>query len=205
MVANTLTATLHQEADMADPLRLPGQPTIGRRAPMIMGPQLRKFVLTAHIASSVSLLGAVAGFLVLALTGLVSQDAEIVRACYLAMPLIAWLVIVPLAFASLLIGIAQSLGTPWGLFRHWWVLLKLLVTVFATTVLLLKMQLIDTVAGIAAETALSTTDLRDARLQLAVHAGAGLMVLLVPMVLSVYKPTGMTRYGWRKQQERHSI
>ena len=77
---------------------------------------------------------------------------QIVRACYLAMPLIAWLVIVPLAVASLLIGIVQSLGTPWGLFRHWWVLLKLLVTVFATTVLLLKMQLIGTVAGAAAET-----------------------------------------------------
>lgn len=172
---------------------------------MIMGPRLRKFVLAAHITSSVGLLGAIAGFLVLALTGLVSQDGEIVRACYLAMPLIAWLVIVPLAVASLLIGIAQSLGTPWGLFRHWWVLLKLLVTVFATTVLLLKMQLIGIVAGAAAGAALSRADLRGARLELAVHAGAGLMVLLVPMVLSVYKPTGMTRYGWRKQQERHGV
>jgi hypothetical protein len=26
-------------------------------------------------------------------------------------------------------------------------------------------------------------------------------VLLVILVLNVYKPRGMTRYGWRKQQE----
>jgi hypothetical protein len=27
------------------------------------------------------------------------------------------------------------------------------------------------------------------------------VVLLVILVLNVYKPRGMTRYGWRKQQE----
>jgi hypothetical protein len=168
---------------------------------MIMGFRLRKLMLIAHITSSVGLLGAIAGFLVLAIAGLAARNAEIVRACYLTMPLIAWLVIVPLALASVLIGIVQSLGTRWGLFRHWWVLAKLLVTVFATTVLLMKMQLIDTVAGVAADTALSGANLHDARLELAVHAGAGLLVLLVPMALSVYKPAGMTRYGWRKQHE----
>ena len=33
------------------------------------------------------------------------------------------------------------------------------------------------------------------------HAGGGLLVLLVVQVLNVYKPRGLTRYGWRKQQE----
>lgn len=172
---------------------------------MIMAPRLRKLVLTAHITSSVGVLGAIAGFLVLAVAGLVSQDAQMVRACYLAMQLIAWFAIVPLAFASLLVGVVQSLGTPWGLFRHWWVLLKLLVTAFATIVLLIKMELIGYAARLAAETALSRADLRAAGVQLAVHAGAGLLVLLVPMALSVYKPAGMTRYGWRKQRERHGV
>jgi len=37
-----------------------------------------------------------------------------------------------------------------------------------------------------------------------VHAGGGLLVLLVPMILSVYKPRGMTRYGRRKQHERRT-
>jgi hypothetical protein len=168
---------------------------------MIMTSRLRKFALTAHITSSVGLLGAIAAFLALAVTGLASQDVQMLRAAYLAMDLCARFVIVPLAFASLLTGLIQSLGTPWGLFRHYWVLVKLLLTVFATIVLLVKMELIGSAARLAAEEALSRADLCAAGIQLVVHAAGGLLVLLVPMVLSVYKPRGMTQYGRRKQYE----
>ncbi len=168
---------------------------------MTMKPSIRKFALTAHITSSVGWLGAVAAFLVLAVAGLASQDAQMVRAAYLAMKLIAWFVIVPLAFASLVTGIVQSLGTQWGLFRNYWVLVKFLLTVFATIVLLLQTGSISYVAGVAEATTLSGSDLREARISLVAHAGSGLLVLLVPMVLSVYKPRGMTRYGRRKQRE----
>lgn len=104
---------------------------------MTMTPGLRKFVLAAHVTSSVGSLGAVAVFLALAIAGLTSQDARMVRAAYLAMGMTAWYVILPLVLASLLIGLVQSLGTPWGLFRHYWVLAKLLLTVLVITVLLL--------------------------------------------------------------------
>lgn len=171
---------------------------------MIMTPRLRKFMLTAHVTSSVGLLGAVAGFLVLAIAGLTSQDAQIVHAAYPAMDLIARFVIVPLAFAALLIGLVQSLGTKWGLFRHYWVLAKLVLTALATIVLLLQMQLIGYMADVAADTTLSGSYLREARMTLVAHAGGGLLVLLVPMALSVYKPRGRTRYGWRKLQERRA-
>jgi hypothetical protein len=87
------------------------------------------------------------------------------------------------------------------LFRYYWVLLKLLLTVFATIVLLVKMELIGYAAGLAAETTLSRADLRAAGIQLAVHAAGGLLVLLVPAILSVYKPPGMTQYGWRKKHD----
>jgi hypothetical protein len=159
---------------------------------------LRKFALTAHVTSSVGLLGSVAGFLALAVAGLTGQNVQIVRAAYLAMELIARSVIVPLAFASLLTGVIQSLGTPWGLFRHYWVVVKLLLTVFATGVLMAKMELIGYAARLATETTLPRTDLRAAGIQLVVHAAGGLLVLLVPAVLSVYKPAGMTGYGRRK-------
>ncbi|WP_198161347.1 MULTISPECIES: hypothetical protein [unclassified Variovorax] len=170
-----------------------------------MPPSLRKFALGAHVTSSVGLLGAVACFLALAVTGLTSRNAQIVRAAYLAMDLTAWLVIVPLAFASVLTGLVQSLGTTWGLFRHYWVLVKLLLTVLVTFVLLLKMELIGHVAGIAAQVTLSDADLRAARMELVVHAGGGLLVLLAPVALSLYKPWGMTRYGKRKQYERRML
>jgi ABC-type nickel/cobalt efflux system permease component RcnA len=82
--------------------------------------QLRKLVLTAHITFSVGWLGAVAVFLALAIAGLTSRDPQMVRAAYSAMELTARFVIVPLAIASLFSGLIQSLGTPWGLFRHYW-------------------------------------------------------------------------------------
>lgn len=172
---------------------------------MTMTPRLRKFVLTAHITSSVGLLGAVPGFLALAVAGLASQDAQMVRAAYLAMELTAWFVIVPLAFAALLVGIIQSLGTTWGLFRHYWILAKLLLTVLVIIVLLLQMELITYMAGAAAAATLSSADLREARLSLVVHAGGGLLVLLVPAVLSVYKPRGRTRYGRLNQHDSRTM
>lgn len=165
-----------------------------------MTPRLRKFALTAHITSSVGWLGAIAAFLALAVAGLTSKDEQTVRAAYLAMELTAWFVIVPLALASLLSGFIQALGTPWGLSRHYWVLVKLVLTVFATIVLLVKMKLIGEAARMAAETPLPLADLRAAGNELVVHAAGGLLVLLVLAALSVYKPQGMTAYGQRKQQ-----
>jgi len=171
----------------------------------MMTPRVRKFALTAHISSAVGLLGAVAVFLALAVAGLTSQDAETVRAAYLAMKLTAWFIVIPLAFASLLIGLIESLGTRWGLFRHYWVLAKLVLTVLATIVLLLQMGSINYLGRVAAETTLSSADLFEARISLVAHAAGGLLVLFVPMALSVYKPRGRTRYGRRKLQERRAL
>jgi hypothetical protein len=141
----------------------------------------------------------VACFLALAVTGLASRDGQLVRASYLAMDVTARFVIVPLAIAALVTGLVQALGTPWGLFRHYWVLIKFLVTIVATVVLLQQLEPISYLAGVAEETSLSSTDLRPARTSLVVHAGGGLLVLLVPTTLSVYKPRGLTRYGRRKE------
>ncbi len=167
----------------------------------MMTPRLRKFALTAHVTSSVGWLGAVVSFLALAVAGLTSRDAQMVRAAYLAMDLTAWCVIVPLSFASPLTGLIQSLGTEWGLFRHYWVLIKFLITIPATIILQLHMRPIGHLARVVAETRLSSGDLAGLRIQLVASAGAALVALLVATTLSVYKPRGMTPYGWRKQQE----
>lgn len=166
----------------------------------MLTPALRKLALTLHVSASVSWLGAVAGFLALAVAGLTSADAQRVRAAYLAMELVAAQVIVPLSLAALLTGVVQALGTPWGLLRHYWVVVKLVLTVLATLVLWVHLRPIRHVARVAAETALGGGDLRGLRLQLVADAAAALVVLLVTTTLSVYKPRGVTRYGWRKQQ-----
>ena len=168
---------------------------------MIMTAGVRKLALTSHITASVGWLGSVAAFLTLAIAGLASAESEIVRAAYVGMHLTTWYVIVPLCFASLLTGVIEGLGTPWGLFRHYWVLTKLLLTVLATVILLVHTMPIDRVAGVAIQSALASNDLRQLRIQLVGDASAALFVLLVTTVLSVYKPWGMTPYGIRRQFE----
>ncbi|MBA2527830.1 MAG: hypothetical protein H0V18_18920 [Pyrinomonadaceae bacterium] len=173
---------------------------------MTMTPSLRKFALTAHVVSSVGWLGAVATSLALAIAGLTSQDAHMVRAAYLTLELIGWVVLVPLSLASLLTGLVMSLGTTWGLFRHYWVLVKLLINVFANIILLMYMQTLSYLAGVTAATTLSSGDLGGLRSPSPVlHAGAALLLLLVATALSVYKPRGMTRYGRRKQHEHRTV
>jgi hypothetical protein len=170
---------------------------------MTMTPRLRKFALTAHVTTTVGWLGAVVVFLALTVVGLTSQDAQTVRGAYLVMEPAAWIVLVPLAFASLLTGLVQSLGTEWGLFRHYWVLFKLLITVFATIVLLIYMETFSFMAGVAADPSADLGVVRNASPSL--HAVLALLVLLVTTVLGVYKPRGMTRYGWRKQHEQRKV
>jgi hypothetical protein len=171
---------------------------------MIMSPGLRKAALTAHVTSSIGWFGAVAAFLALAVAGMTSQDRELVRAAYLVMGLTTWFVIVPLAFASLLTGVVSSLITRWGLFRYYWVLMKLVITVVITLILLVHTQPIDLLAGVAAKTAVLGANLHGAQLQMVIASSATLVVLLVLTVLSVYKPRGMTPYGLRKQDEQRN-
>jgi hypothetical protein len=167
----------------------------------MMKPGLRKFVRTAHVTFTVGWLGAVAGFLTLAIAGLTSDDPQLVRAAYLAMELIARFVIVPLSLAPLLLtGPILSLGTPWGLFRHYWIVVKLVINILSTIILLVHMQPISHLARVAAAGTLSITD-RSLQIQMVVASGAGLLALLVATGLAVYKPRGMTLYGWRKQYE----
>jgi len=166
---------------------------------MLLPPGLRKFALTAHVTASLGWLGAVVAFLALAVIGLISQDAQTVRGVYLVMEPTAWIVLVPLAFASLLTGLVSSLGTQWGLFRHYWILFKLVITAFATVVLLVYMETFRFMAGVAADPNAELNTVRNASPGL--HAALALLVLLVPTVLSVYKPRGLTRYGQRKQRE----
>lgn len=167
---------------------------------MILSPGRRKFALSAHIALSVGWIGAVAAYIALDVVAATTEDGKSLRAAYLGMELIAGSVIVPLAVASLVTGLVMSVGTKWGLLRHWWVVISLLLTVIATVVLLLEMRVITLFASVAAHPATSTAEVRALGNTL-VHSVGGTAVLLVILVLNVYKPQGLTPYGWRKQYE----
>ena len=168
-----------------------------------MAPGVRKLALTAHVVSSVGWLGAIAAFMALAVVGSTSEDAQTVRAAYLVMEPAAWFVLVPLAFASLLTGLVQSLGTTWGLFRHYWVVFKLLINVVATIVLLTYMETFSFMARVAADPGADLSAVRNASPLL--HAALALLLLLVATTLAVYKPRGMTPYGRRKQNAQRTL
>ena len=164
-----------------------------------MGPRARKLQLTVHVSVSVGWLGAVAAFLALAVAALRSGDADLVRGAYLAMDVTGWWVLVPLRVACLLTGVVQSLGTHWGLVRHYWVLATLVINLVATTVLVLFMgtlgELTDWLRSPGVTDA-AVLELRDPSPVL--HAVGALLVLLLATGLSVSKPRGQTRYGQRR-------
>lgn len=167
----------------------------------MMAPGLRKLNFTAHLTTSVAWVGAVGSFLALSVAGLASQNPDTVRGAYVAMNLLGEFVIVPLSLAAFLTGLAQSLGTEWGLLRYYWVATKLVLTIGATLLLLLHQ--FNAVAGAARRVSMAPAGIRpevgSVGIQLVGDAGLALVVLLVIATLGVYKPWGLTRYGLRKR------
>ncbi len=169
-----------------------------------MRPQIRKWALTAHITASVGWLGAVAGFLVLGIAGLRSQDADIVRGAYLAMDVIGRFLIVPLSLAALVTGLVQAFGTEWGLLRYYWVFVKYVLTLLAAVALLLHQF---TAVAAAANRVLASApgtlpDVGRLGTQLVGDAALAVLLLILVTTLSVFKPWGPTLRGRRLRQDR---
>jgi hypothetical protein len=167
---------------------------------MTMPPKLRKLALAVHLTCSVGWLGAVVAYLALDLTVAMSGDLQLVRAAWIGMGIVVASVIVPLALASLVTGLVMALGTRWGLFRHWWVLISFVLTVIATLVLFSETRLISSIAERAADPGTPGEELLRYPPTL-LHSVGGLLVLVVIQFLNVCKPQGLTQYGWRKQEE----
>lgn len=162
---------------------------------------LRKFGLVTHVTFSVGWLGAVVGFLALSILGLSSNDEQVIRSCYISMEILTWFVILPASLASLLSGIIQSLITPWGLFRHYWVVTKLFLTTGATLILILHMGPIGQLGQSALNGTIVTEDLHGLRVQLLADAAAALVVLIITIVISIYKPWGKIPFAVGRKKE----
>ncbi|MBA3871477.1 MAG: DUF2269 domain-containing protein [Anaerolineae bacterium] len=173
---------------------------------MPMTPRIRKLALTTHITTSVGWIGAVVAYLALVIAAMTNSDVQILRAVWIAMKLIGWYALIPLSLVSLLTGLIMSLGTKWGLFRHYWVLFSLVLTTFATVILIQHMQTVNSLAAIAAEMNVDNVGgLREGLGGELFHAGVGLLLLIAVQVMNVYKPRGMTAYGWRQQQSERNL
>src|SRR4051812_3143681 len=153
-----------------------------------LAPRWRKPLLTAHVGSSVGLLGTDAAVLLLAGAG-AAGSAPV--AVYPAARLIGAVLLVPLALLSLTTGTLLGPLTPWGLLRHWWVGTKLVLTLAGTVLALVVLT--PTLADLAAAAAAGVPLGSGARLELVRDSGAASVVLLATLVLSVYKPFGRIR------------
>lgn len=166
---------------------------------MTLSPRSRTAWLTAHVVTSVGFLGAVVVFFMLALVGLLGTEPDLLRGVYLAADLATRLVIVWLCLTSTATGLVLSLGTPWGLVRHWWMVAKLAIAAVSTGALFLHVRLVTAMMEAATGQPLAGGDLVTQRLQLVVASGAAILALLVATILSVAKPRGLTRHGWRQR------
>jgi hypothetical protein len=166
---------------------------------MTLSSPRRKLALAIHLAVSVGWIGAVLAYVALGFAARNSTDLQTVRGAWVAMELVGWYVLVPLAIGSLLTGLVMALGTRWGLIRYYWVLFSFALTTLVTVVLVLHMPDVSATADAAREAEASGLAGLGGDL---FHSLLGLAALALILVLNVYKPPGLTRYGWRKQAER---
>jgi hypothetical protein len=147
-------------------------------------------LLVAHVAASVSLLGADLTLLALNISGARGADPG---AVYPAARLIATWLAAPLAVVSLGTGLLQGLTTSWGLVRHSWVTVKLAITALLTVVLLLV--LVPALGRVADLATGPTPQLisNAQRLPLAIAPTAAAALLTLNIVLAIYKPRWRVR------------
>lgn len=169
---------------------------------MLFSPRFRKVALVLHVATSVGSMGSVAAFLALAVAGLMTSEMVASSSVYPSMDLVTSVIIVPLLASTLVLGVIQALFTPWRLLDHWWVLAKLIVTSATMAVLVVQLPGIAALADASIAELPFSSELKRIQLSVLVHSATGLIVLLIPLVLSIFKPWGLTAFGRRKAERR---
>jgi hypothetical protein len=139
----------------------------------------RGLLLTLHVSGSASNLGATALTLVLLAGVRAGPDGSPAGWVSRLGVLCVDGVLVPLLLVALLTGVVSALTSPWGLFRHGWVVKKLLLTLAAVAIGLAVVR-----PGAA--------ELGGARASWLLFAGLAsqLALLVLTTVLSVFKPPG---------------
>uniref|UniRef100_UPI001583B09B hypothetical protein n=1 Tax=Candidatus Frankia nodulisporulans TaxID=2060052 RepID=UPI001583B09B len=123
--------TFPSSTDSAEPAPQPSRkksPGGPAKRPQLRKP-LRTALLTLHIIVSVGWNGVAFCQLVLASTAAIDPDLR--HPAYELMHVIDRTLDIPLALLTLITGVVLSVKTRWGLLRHWWIVVKLSITVVA--------------------------------------------------------------------------
>ncbi|NBE94023.1 DUF2269 family protein [Nonomuraea sp. KC401] len=149
-----------------------------------MRPPIRRTVLTVHIIASVALLGEVWGLVVLNGAAALTNDPALAHAAYRLMPNLVFAGGIPLSLIALATGITLGLSSHWGLFRYYWVTVKLGLLV---AVICIGMFVFDP-EGMAAATEGGAAAAAPAQWGQTAALVAQCVMLVVSTVLSVFKP-----------------
>lgn len=112
----------------------------------------RRFFVLLHVLASVSWIGVDLVIGVLSFTGLSTDDPRTMATAYTALSMFCVPLLLTLGLLALGTGVTLGLGTRYGLVRHWWVAVKLVVTLALS--LLVVVALRPTLAQGAAESTL---------------------------------------------------
>ena len=148
---------------------------------------VRRGLLVAHVAVSVSWLGLTVGLLALGITAFTTGDPATVGAATRAMKIFGDWLVVPVALLALVTGLVLALGTPWGLARHRWVWTKFWLTLITTGLSIFSLR-----PGIDAAAADGAVDIN---LVVAPSVATGTYLFIT--AISILKPWGLTRRGRR--------
>jgi hypothetical protein len=162
-----------------------------------LSPGWRKTILVLHIAGGVGWMGLDVALVILAATGLSTDNGRIAASCYTAIGLIVPPAVPTLSLVMLTSGLMLGLGTKWGLLRYWWVLVKLgLGVVLTALVFVALLPVAAALPGIPASAgdgsgAAVREALGPAAVQLMFPPVVSFLGLGFALVVSVLKPWGM--------------
>lgn len=163
-----------------------------------LSPGKRKLWVMLHVGLSVSWLGIAVSMVVLSAVGYTTENAGLRHGAYELMHVFDLFIVIPTMMLSILTGLVVSLGSKWGLVKHWWVLLKLVIALSIPAVAIVESQWVQ---ELAARTADPAAEPGGTGLTLLICMIAFSAALWTATYLSVFKPGGKTRWG-KKNTER---
>ncbi|MFF5987838.1 hypothetical protein [Prauserella flavalba] len=154
-----------------------------------LGRGARKWLLFVHVVSSVGWIGVEACLLTLGIVGVSSTDPAVVTGSSVIAGVLGGTFYFPVSLVALISGLLLGIGTKWGLLRYHWVVAKLVLTIalyFGGNLLVVPRFVA------AGEAVADGGQAGDARTLLVSAMTAGLVLLLVATLLSVFTPGGRT-------------
>ncbi|MEV4510905.1 PDR/VanB family oxidoreductase [Dactylosporangium sp. NPDC049525] len=160
-----------------------------------LGRTSRKVWLTLHVGISVGWLGVSLAMLALSIVGMTTDRPDVRQGAYVLMNTFDVALAIPSVFMALITGAVVSLGTPWGLVKHRWVLAKLIIALSLPLLAVLEGPWIE---DLVTRTEDPAAEPGETGILLIGAMALFFTLLWTATILSVFKPGGRTRWGRRE-------